>query len=82
MIGSKYVKKGLMLSISSDSGYKMQGYYNARKFAEILNGAKPRSLEQTLKDPLDIAVNMDTVRKIGFEMPPSIFKIAHEIYGK
>ncbi len=82
MGGSKYVKKGLMLSISSDAGHKTQGVYNARKFAEILNGAKPRSLDQTLKNPLDIAVNMETVRRIGFKMPPSIFKIAHEVYGK
>jgi len=80
--GSKWVKKGLMLSISSDSGYKKKGSYNSIKFAEILNGAKPRSLDQTFKDPLDIAVNMDAVRSIGFKMPQSILKIAHEVYGE
>jgi ABC-type uncharacterized transport system substrate-binding protein len=82
MPGSKLVEKGLMISISSDSGYESQGIYNASKIAAILNGAKPRSLSQKLSDPLDIAVNVDTVRRIGFKMPPSIFKIAHEIYGK
>jgi ABC-type uncharacterized transport system substrate-binding protein len=82
MIGSKQVKKGVMLSISSDSGHESQGMYNASKIAEILNGVKPRSLPQNFPDPLDVAINMDTVERIGFEMPPSIYKIAHEIYGK
>jgi len=82
MTGSKQVEKGLMMSISSDSGYESQGLYHASKIAAIFNGAKPRSLPQVLSDPLDIAVNIDTVSKIGFNMPPSIIKIAHEIYGK
>ena len=71
-----------MLSISSDSGHESQGVYNASKIAEILNGEKPRNLQQNFADPLDIAINMDTVDRIGFEMPPSMYKIAHEIYRK
>ena len=82
MIGSKQVKKGVMLSISSDSGHESQGMYNASKIAEIFNGAKPRSLPQNFADPADIAINMNTVDRIGFKMPPSIYKIAHEIYRK
>lgn len=80
MVGSEFVKKGVMLSISSDSGYKELGRYNARKFGEILNGAKPVDLKQVFEDPLEIAVNMETVRQIGFHMPESILKIATEIY--
>lgn len=82
MSGTKYVKKGLMLSISSDSGHEKQGIYNAKKFAQILNGAKPRSLDQNLKSPLNIVVNMDTVQRIEFKMPKSILKISNEIYEK
>lgn len=80
MIGSKYVKAGLMLSLSSDSGYNELGKYNALKFGEILNGTRPGDLEQVFEDPLDIAVNLETIQKIGFTMPGSIIKIAAEVY--
>lgn len=80
MLGSRFVKKGMMLSISSDSGYTALGRYNAAKFGEILNGAEPGDLNQIFEDPLDIAVNMETVRQTGFEMPESILKIATEIH--
>ncbi len=82
MVGSKYVKTGLMLSISTDSGYAGLGHYNASKLAEILNGTKPGKLNQLFEDPLDIAVNLETCRQIGFQMPPSILQIATEVYGQ
>ncbi|NNF98285.1 MAG: ABC transporter substrate-binding protein [Desulfobacteraceae bacterium] len=80
LVGSKYVRKGLLLSISSDSGYTELGRYNAGKFGEILNGKKPISLEQVFEDPLAIAVNIKTAREIGIEIPKSILRIAAEKY--
>ena len=80
MMGSKFVEKGLMLSISNDSGYEALGSYQAMKFGAILNGTSPGALEQLFEDPLDIAVNMKTVRAIGFAIPESILKVAAEIY--
>ncbi len=80
MIGSPLVKKGLLLSVSSDSGYKHQGTYNAKKIASILNGAKPRELSQTQADPLDISINMKTKRAINFPVPKSLLRVAKEIY--
>lgn len=82
LLGSKGVKKGLLISISSDSGYAELGRYNSDKFGEILNGTMPRALNQTLRDPLDIAVNLETARAINFDIPKSILKIASEIYGE
>jgi len=82
MIGSKFVKKGLLLSISSDSGYNEIGKYYADKIARILNGTKPIELKQEFEDPLDIAVNSETARQIGFDVPKSILTIATEIYEK
>ncbi len=81
MDGSQYVKDGLMMSISTDAGFKKQGIFNAGKIARILNGKKPRKLDMYLPENLDVAVNMKTVKQIGFEMPESIIKIANEIYG-
>lgn len=80
--GSGLVESGIMLSVSSDSGYDALGEYNATKFGEILNGARPRSLKQEFKDPLEIAVNIETAKEIGFEIPKSILKIATEVYGE
>ncbi len=80
MVGSRLVKKGLMLSISSDSGYKQLGKYNAGKFGEILNGREPVLLNMVFEDPLDIAVNMKTIKHVGFNMPQSIIGVATEIY--
>jgi ABC-type uncharacterized transport system substrate-binding protein len=80
LVGSKGVKSGLLLSISSDSGYIELGRYNSNKFGEILNGAMPRTLKQIFRDPLDIAVNLRTARAINFDIPKSILKIATEIY--
>lgn len=82
LVGSKYVKKGILMSISSDSGYVALGRYNANKFGEILNGATPRKLDQIFEDPLNIAVNIKTAKDINFEMPDSILTIATEIYGE
>lgn len=80
MTGSLQVKQGVMLSISNDSGYRELGKYNAMKFGEILNGTRPGKLNQLFEDPLDIAINMETVRQTGFEMPESILRIAREVY--
>ena len=82
MVGSKYVQKGLMMSISNDSGYATLGRYNADKFTRILGGTRPRDLKMILEDPLDIAVNMETVRQINFDMPKSIIGVTTELYEK
>ncbi|MBN2428022.1 MAG: ABC transporter substrate-binding protein [Deltaproteobacteria bacterium] len=82
LVGSVLVKRGVLLSISSDSGYDKQGTYNAEKIAAILNGAKPRTLKQMLADPLDISINLNTAKKIDFPVPESLLKIAREIYAQ
>ena len=80
MIGAKHVAKGILLSVSTDEGYHAQGIYEAQKIIDILNGARPRDLNQILPDPLDPAVNMDTAQAIGFEVPAGILRIANKIY--
>jgi len=82
MLGPKWVKEGILMSISSDSGYSALSQYNADKFGKILNGTMPRRLNQILEDPLDIAINTATAKAIGFPMPKSIMAIATEIYGE
>ena len=81
LTGSRLVENGIMLSISNGSGSAL-GNFHASKFAEILNGAKPGDLPQLLEDQPEIAVNMRTVREIGFKMPQSILRIATEIFDR
>lgn len=80
--GSRWVEKGLLLGISSESGYEKLGSYYAGKIAAILNGAKPRDLSQVLAEPLDISINLDTARKIDFPVPESLLRIAREVYDQ
>lgn len=80
MFGSKWVKEGILMSISSDSGYDGLSKYNADKFVKILYGFKPRSLNQIFEDPLEIAINVNTAKEIGFKIPTGILKISTEIY--
>ncbi len=82
MLGSKYVKSGILMSLSTDEGYRAQGLYDAEKIIRILTGTKPRDLSQEFPDPLYISVNMDTAGKIGFQVPASILRIANEVYGE
>jgi len=37
-------------------------------------------MEQVLKDPLRIAINLETARRIGFTPPKNIFRITDVVY--
>lgn len=80
LMGSKFVKEGILMSISNDTGYDELGKYNAMKLGKILNGTKPVELEQVFEDPLDIAINVRTAKQIGFDIPKGLLRIAAEIY--
>ncbi|WP_321491439.1 ABC transporter substrate binding protein [uncultured Desulfobacter sp.] len=80
MLGSKHVAKGILLSVSTDEGHHTQGRYEAKKIIDILIGVRPRDLNQISPDPLDPAVNMDTAKAIGFEVPAGILRIAKKFY--
>lgn len=77
--GSSEVKDGVLLSIAT-SGFKYVAAYHAKKIAEILNGAKPRSLPVVFEDPAKIAINLKTAQKIGFDPPVDILGAADEIF--
>ncbi len=81
MNGSAQVEKGILLSVSTDEGHRSQGLYDARKMIDILMGTRPRDLDQENPDPLDLAINMDTARTIGFNVPAGILRTAKKIYG-
>jgi ABC-type uncharacterized transport system substrate-binding protein len=76
---SAMVRRGALLSLARVD-YSAEGDWTARVIAEILNGARPRDLAQIFEHPYQIAINMETARRIGFEVPPGILQAADEVY--
>ncbi len=80
-IGSEHVKIGALMSIALVN-YKGVGRFHAKTIAQILNGAKPRQLEQIYPDSMNIAINLDTAKKVGFEPPISLLGATDELYSE
>ncbi len=77
--GSDEVKAGFLLSISQ-AGWRYVGQFYAETIAKILNGAKPRRLDQLFEDPPKIAINLKTAEIIGYDPPVDVLGAADEIY--
>ena len=77
--GSEEVKNGFLLSISL-AGFRYVGRFYAETIAKVLNGAKPRDLEQIFEDPPKIAINLKTAEIIGYDPPVDVLGAADEIF--
>jgi ABC-type uncharacterized transport system substrate-binding protein len=77
------VRHGFLISIAI-TDFSGEGKFYAETIARIINGAKPRDLNQVYEEPVQILFNAETAIKIG--MKPELFKLlsdtAEEIYGK
>lgn len=51
-----------------------------RRFYKVLNGAKPRDIDQKWQDPPKIAINLKVAEIIGYDPPVDIMMAADEIY--
>ena len=81
MGGSYEVKQGIFMSLSNPK-FKYVGKFHAKNMAKILNGAKPRQLEQTFAGPVKVAFNLETAKRIEFGAPMVLLGVADEIYTK
>jgi len=81
--GSEEVIQGVLLSVSLPD-YSLLGRFHAEVIAKIINGAKPRELEQVFEVPMKSAFNAATAKKIGVK--PEIYELllrsSVEVYGK
>ena len=77
--GSDEVRYGALLSISQ-ANFRYVGAFYAETIAKVLNGAKPRDLPQVFESPPQIAINLETAEKIGYDPPVDILGAADEIY--
>jgi len=79
MRGPDEVEWGVLLSISRDRFEKV-GRYHAEIMAQILNGAKPRELNQVFMDPKTIVVNIKTAEIIEYLIPPAFLKVTDMVF--
>jgi len=82
--GSDEVRQGAMLSISSGSTMQVYGKFSAEVMAKIINGAKPRDLNQLCETPPKISFNRATAKAIGLreDLFELLLKTAQEVYDK
>jgi ABC-type uncharacterized transport system substrate-binding protein len=77
--GLTHVKRGVLMSIAKEN-FDALGMFEAETTAKIFNGAIPGKLEQVFKNTLKIAINLETARRIGYNPPANILKVADIIY--
>ncbi len=79
--GSDEVRRGVLLSVSFKD-FKPIGDFHAGVIAKIINGAKPRDLEQIFESPVKIAFNKATAKNIDLrdDIYKLILNVADEIY--
>jgi len=75
------VKYGVLMSLARPN-FRPVGRFYAKTFTRILQGAKPRDLPQIFQERQEIAINLETARKIGFPFPMDILAGAKEIYER
>jgi ABC-type uncharacterized transport system substrate-binding protein len=80
MRGSEEVEAGILMSVAQ-TDYSSLGVSRAEIIARIFHGAKPRQLPQIWEDPMSIALNLETARRIGFDPPVVELLAADEVYG-
>jgi ABC-type uncharacterized transport system substrate-binding protein len=76
---SDEVSHGVLLSISL-ADFSYIGDFYALTIAKILNGAKPRNLNQIFLNPPKIAINLRTAQLIGYDPSVDIVGAADEIF--
>lgn len=79
MLGSAEVQRGVLLSMAQ-AGYLPVGLFHAETMARIFHGAKPRELSQVWLSPAEIAINLKTAERIGFDPPIDILLASDEVY--
>lgn len=79
--GSMLVQRGALLSVARENFEYLAPFYS-EVVARIFNGTKPRAIPQIIKEKLRLAINLETAKRIGYEIPPNILKVADIVYDR
>ena len=73
------VQQGVLMSLAS-MNFEDLAKFHVQIMTRILNGEKPRDIPQLYESKMEIAINLETAKKIGFHFPMDILAGAREIY--
>ncbi len=78
--GEYYVKKGALMVVTA-SNAKMQAPFAVDAMAAILNGKEPDKVYQKFVPSPYLSINLETARKIGYEVKEELLLSAEKLYG-
>ena len=56
------------------------GVWYAEVIAQIFHGVLPREIDQVFQSDGQLVINAETARRIGYDLPESLFKAADEVF--
>ncbi|MDO5532996.1 ABC transporter substrate binding protein [Sutterella sp.] len=77
--GALDVRKGALLSIS-ESSTEEEGVFTARQVGSVILGAAPGTLVQKYESSVTLAMNLTTVKRIGWNPPLEILVAVDEFF--
>lgn len=78
--GGQAVRYGYLLSLMPRSGVGPEGMFLAENVGKIINGAKPRNLNQVFDGSSSVMLNMKTAEKIGLYVNAELIAAADKLY--
>lgn len=79
--GAETVRLGALMSMAQ-ADFKSIGLFYANSLGQVLNGAKPRQLNQIFEDPPRMAFNLATAKAISYNAPFEALISADVLFGE
>ena len=76
---ARYVPNGSLMAVSA-ANFEIVGGFDGEAIAKVLNGAKPRAVNQAFITPPSITLNLQVADMIGYAPPFTILLTADEVY--
>jgi ABC-type uncharacterized transport system substrate-binding protein len=80
-LGPEETRLGVLLSLG-ETDFLNSGRFEAEVIQAILNGAKPRALNQVYLPPLTMALNLKMAQLIGWKPPFEVLAAVDELYNQ
>ena len=77
--GNTLVQRGVLMSIAKKD-FARQGEFYAETMSQILNGARPRDLEQVFRSRFRLAVNLKTAELLGYDPPDNLLMVTDDVF--
>ncbi len=79
--GVECVPYGVLMSIGIED-FTFVGRFIAEALGRILNGAIPGEQENRFYSPPRLSINLETARRIGFDVPTSVLEMSDNVYNE